>query len=639
MSDSAKQNIVSLEDYGQATRGMGSDACAQALRVVCKQVENKLALYFSNMMGKVDDALFGRAEMAESSTLQAEYQQAMQTLRGVREKVEATFISHFKTQFNRGIPRQSQFIEGATPDTGAAVSAAVSTQLSNSEENRAIANMVHHSRDDCAQLLSALDKRIGFLIQDPDLEHWQNPLSPEAICAAFQATVRVIKVGLEIRLLMYKLFDQYVVSNMDELYKELNQQLVKMGVITDINSTLDRDNSVGADKLATMTAAPERTAASFAAPSAQQAAIDRQGSDQSSEMTIDIVAMLFDFILNDRNIPVALRALLGRLQIPLVKVAMLEREFFSRKSHPARQLLNTLATTAMGWDADQGHESASYRKIEAIVQTIADQFETDTSLFKTLLDDLQAFNDAEQQGAGIKAQCSVKTVQGQERLDAARSTTMQEIETRMGDEKDFEFVREFVTTHWKNLLVLTCARQGKNSDTWNQAVSTMDDLIWSVQAKNTDRQRQRLAAMQPKLIKDIRDGMQRLSLPMGETEDFIARLMDAHRQLSTGDEVAEQPMTNREQTLTRAQEPAGQTDDSHTDKVNQLSTGTWMEFHCSNGTVVQAKLSWISPINNTYLFTDKEGLKAGSYTLAELAELLRCGRANILGIPSSDQNA
>jgi hypothetical protein len=505
MSDTAKQNVVSLEDYAQTTRGMGSGACAQALRAVRKPAEKRLALNVSTMMGKIDDALFERAEMAESSALQAQYHHAMQTLCDIRKDIEEDFINHFKNQFNQGIPRQTQFGDSFMPEWNSA-----------GEETRANAEMVHKAREDCAQLLLALDRRIGFLLHDPDLEQWQNPLGPEAICAAFQRTVRVIETSLEIRLLIFKLFDQYVMSNLGELYKELNQHLVKMGVVPDIKGTLS--------SAAGPTDGPQT-------PSTQlmkQSGADRQTSVQSGEMAIDIVAMLFDYILDDRNIPASMRALLGRLQLPLVKVAMLEREFFSRKSHPARQLLNALAATAMGWDAQQGHEDPSYRKVEAIVQTIVDEFDTDTSLFESLLHDLETFHNAAQQQTGIRAGQSVKVMQGQERLDSAKSTTLQEIEPRISDQKNLEFVGEFITTHWKNLLFITCARQGKDSNAWKQVVSTMDDLIWSVKPKTADQERQRLAAMQPKLLNDLREGMERLSIAPTERDAFIARLMGAH---------------------------------------------------------------------------------------------------------------
>jgi len=523
MSDTAKQNVVSLEDYGQTTRGMGSGACAEALRAVRKLVGKKLARNFSIMMGKIDDALFGRAEMAESRELQARYHHAMQTLRDIRKDIEEDFINHFNNQFNRGIPRQTQFGDTFMPECDGTGFGGVSLDKSNSEENRAIANMVHKTREDCAQLLLALDRRIGFLLHDPELEQWQNPLSPEAICAAFQRAARVIDTGLEIRLLIFKLFDQYVISNMDGLYKELNQHLVKFSVMPDIKGTPVSD------------AGPADGSQTPNARMMNQAGADRQASVQSGDMTIDIVAMLFDYILDDRNIPVPMRALLGRLQIPLVKVAMLERELFSRKSHPARQLLNALAATATGCDAQQGHEDPSYRKVEAIVQTIVDEFETDTSLFKTLLDDLESFRDTEQQQAGKRAGVSVKVMQERERLDSAKSTTMQEIEPRINDQNNLEFVHEFITTHWKNLLFITCARQGKNSDTWKQVVSTMDALIWSVKPKNTDEERQRLAAMQPKLLNKLREGMERLSVAPTERDTFIARLVYTHGHTSTGD--------------------------------------------------------------------------------------------------------
>jgi len=533
MSDTAKQNVVSLEVYAQTKRGMGNGACAEVLRAVRKLMEKRLAQNFSTMMGKINDALFGRAEMAESRELQAQYHHTMQTLRDIRKDVEEDFINHFNNQFNQGIPRQTQFGDTFMPECVNSDFGGVSPGKSNNEENRAIANMIHRTREACAQLLPVLDRRIGFLLHDPDLEQWQNPLCPEAICAAFRGAASSIDTGLEIRLLIFKLFDQYVISNMDELYKELNQQLVQMGVMPDINGTLSGDT--GANSEATMRSASGQPSTPVPAPTVQQTGADRKTPVQSSDMTIDVVAMLFDYILDDRNIPVAMRALMGRLQIPLVKVAMLEREFFSQKAHPARQLLNGLAATAMGWDEQRGQEDASYRKVKAIVQVIVDEFETDTSLFKTLLDDLERFRETEQKQAGIRAGVSIKVTPEQESLDSAKSTTLQEIEPRISDHNNLEFVHEFITTHWKNLLVITCARQGKNSDTWKQVVSTMDDLIWSVTPKKTDQERQQLATMQPRLLNKLREGMQRLSVTPTECDTFIARLVDTHQHALTGD--------------------------------------------------------------------------------------------------------
>ena len=80
----------------------------------------------------------------------------------------------------------------------------------------------------------------------------------------------------------------------------------------------------------------------------------------------------------------------------------------------------------------------------------------------------------------------------------------------------------------------------------------------------------------------------------------------------------------------RKKSPNHQVDDLYTSKVRHLTSGTWVEFLVSTGKAMRVKLSWVSSINDTYLFTDQQGLKAGSYTLEELASLMRCARANIL---------
>src|SRR5690606_40996119 len=83
------------------------------------------------------------------------------------------------------------------------------------------------------------------------------------------------------------------------------------------------------------------------------------------EDVINLVSMLFEFILDDRTLPDSLKALIGRLQIPLLKVAVLDQSFFSRGSHPARRLLNEIATAPTGWgDQVETQSDSHYTTIE-----------------------------------------------------------------------------------------------------------------------------------------------------------------------------------------------------------------------------------------------------------------------------------
>ena len=717
MSDSTIRNVVNLEDFGQMRRGLGSGAGAQALRGIGELATATLTRDLAQMMEKIDDTLFARAEKAENNMSQTQYFDAMRELRIIRKDIEADFLSRFHDQFNQGVPRASQFSTSFSlnweDDNESGLGLVDKNDM---EEDLAISNMVNKIRGNCKQSLYSLDKRIGLLINDPDLERWLNPLGPEAICDAFHEAARLIETGLEIRLVIFKLFDQHVISNIGELYKEVNQYLARIGVLPEIKTTLRKSSSPSnapqtasapvANQPASGTAAMESTVsvsgqsagtgpAGFSGhsggytvsgqspihaltflqqgelpPDGQIARSDELAVDpadlasgqvnilhgikntsliqdlgKNGDMTIDIVAMLFDYILDDKNIPDSMRALIGRLQIPVLKIALLDREFFSRKSHPARQLLNRLAATAVGWNEQQGDKDPLYLKVQSVVQTIVDEFDDDTSLFETLLNDLETFLRKEEEQAVVRAERSAKVMEGQERLEVAKSTTLEAIEPRVNDQHNLDFIREFINTHWKNMLFVTCARQGKDSDAWKQAVTTMDKLIWSVKPKCTREERQQLVAMQPKLLNNLREGMLRLSIAPAERDDFIAKLVHAHGRTAVNHDDAEQAVQTQqdvenlkvtaepavrktaEQASTR---PASEINDAHTAKVRQLATGDWVEFLGSDGKAKRAKLSWVSPITNTYLFTDRQGLKAGNFSLDELAHLLRCARANIL---------
>ena len=721
MTGTAKKNVINLDDFDQMRRGLGNGPGAQALRQVRDHASKRLQHYLERMMEQIDDALFARAEKAESNMVQTQYFDAMRELRIIRKDIETDFINGFCDRFNQGVPCNGGSSEALSLNFEDDSSIGL-VGKNDMEEELAISNMINKTRGTCTQILYSLDKRIGFLIRDPDLERWHNPLGPEAICDAFKEAVQRIETGLEIRLVIFKLFDQHVVCHMDALYTELNQLLVKLGVMPEIKATMRKpahpapgppapvsgsvisegyDAVPGGDApggiasggfLASLSAltflqqggevADVGSSVSFsidpAAISSGQVNI-LHGMRQSpiikelgkaGDTTIDIIAMMFDYILDDKSIPNTMRALIGRLQIPVLKVALMDKKFFSRKSHPARLLLNRLAGTAMEWNEDQGNDDPFYQKISSVVQTILDDFEEDTSLFESVLEGFEDFLKHEEERAEIRAERSARVMEGQEKLEVAKSTTLEEIEPRLNTGDSSEFVREFVINHWKNLLFITCARQGKESDAWNQAVSTMDDLIWSVKPKHTLEDRKRLVAMQPVLLGNLRAGMERLSIPATERDDFIAKLVYAHGrtavngdtasadaapEIDTSSEVASTGQSNdntaseavtdlhtsettadstasTNQAKTAAitsRDVAGISDDA-TNQVKRLTTGTWIEFREADGKPMRAKLSWISPITNTYLFTDRTGLKAGNYNIEELAELIRGARARVV---------
>src|SRR5690606_31391339 len=225
------------------------------------------------------------------------------------------------------------------------------------------------------------------------------------------------------------------------------------------------------------------------------------------EDVINLVSMLFEFILDDRTLPDSLKALIGRLQIPLLKVAVLDKTFFSRGSHPARRLLNEIASAAMGWvDQDETQRDSLYQKIEQIVARLLNDFVDDPTIFSELLADFLAFTGGERRRSELLEHRTRDAEEGRAKAEVARQEVEQALNQRLLGKTLPEVVVRLLQEAWSKALLLTCLKYGTHSEQWQAALATMDDLIWSVEPHDDPQSRERLLELVPSLLKNLRDG-------------------------------------------------------------------------------------------------------------------------------------
>ncbi|MBK8958855.1 MAG: DUF1631 family protein [Proteobacteria bacterium] len=248
----------------------------------------------------------------------------------------------------------------------------------------------------------------------------------------------------------------------------------------------------------------------------------------TQDMTLEIVSLIFDYILQDKSIPDALKALLGRLQIPVLKVAILEREVFSHKTHPARRLIDTLARAAVGWYEGLPQSDALYDKMEQAVNRVVDEFENDVALFQEVLDDFTAFIDHETERADERAEKSSRSLRTREQIVLAKMAVDDELRARLKGFDVREFVQDFLLDYWRQLLIISHVEHGVDSDIWQQQLHTVDELVWSVQPKLTAEDRKELSARLPNMLKSIKRGMLALEMSPPECSKFLSMLASLH---------------------------------------------------------------------------------------------------------------
>jgi hypothetical protein len=258
------------------------------------------------------------------------------------------------------------------------------------------------------------------------------------------------------------------------------------------------------------------------------------GMGQMDVATLDIMAMLFDQILEDRKIPDAMKLLVGRLQIPMLKVAILDKTFFSDRAHPARQMLDALGEIAVGLPGDFDCDNPLYKHLEAIVAKLIDGFEDNLEIFDVLRQELEQVVAQENQRVEEHTRSTAKRLEQRERLGVAKALARKEIKARLRAGPMPGAVQKFLAQHWMKLLLIAHAKRGKDGDAWKSALETMDQLIWSVGPKPSPEERRKLASLLPGLLKRLAAGMQIAGTDEATRKRFLADLMELHSKAMGG---------------------------------------------------------------------------------------------------------
>jgi hypothetical protein len=176
--------------------------------------------------------------------------------------------------------------------------------------------------------------------------------------------------------------------------------------------------------------------------------------------------MLFDFIFETRDLPDSIKALVGRLQIPVLKAAMLDGAFFSKKSHPSRLLVNALAEAGIGWSPTMGQDDPLYRKIEKIVRRVLDDFTDDIGLFDELRKELEDFLSDEERVAELTIQSSADEINQRDHQEIAQVVARAEIERRLREFPAPNFLASFLREKWLGTMTQLYIHEGEESEAW-----------------------------------------------------------------------------------------------------------------------------------------------------------------------------
>ena len=263
----------------------------------------------------------------------------------------------------------------------------------------------------------------------------------------------------------------------------------------------------------------------------QRQELAKKTEDHDENMTIDIVAMLFEFILRDENVPPEIRVQLARLQFLILKIALHDPNLLTQRGHPVRLLVNRIATIATAHKAiDSSHEliTAKIRQlIETLLHDTSDKPELFVPLFTRLLDEFDKFIAAELRH---KDQLTDQAIAALSQINPDRTQHFQRItnQIKLGlasqpllDTK----LREFFEKTWSQIIEFGESISPEHAKRFRQLIP---DLIWSVTPKHSDTERKQLTNMLPSLINRLREGAQLIAWPENQQKELLDWLFIMH---------------------------------------------------------------------------------------------------------------
>ncbi|MGQ2981584.1 MAG: DUF1631 family protein, partial [Polaromonas sp.] len=239
-------------------------------------------------------------------------------------------------------------------------------------------------------------------------------------------------------------------------------------------------------------------------------ALKQAATTSSEKATIEIVALMFQSILAEDRIPPAIRVWFARLQMPVLRVAISDPEFFGSLQHPARRLIDRMGSCVLGFDATVSGGALEV-EVKRVVQVIEQYPETGRRVFQLVYDEFQKFLSKFLSEQGSAARVVTVAQQLEQKETMAIQYTI-EMRSMLNDMPVREEIREFLFKIWAEVLAIAAMKNGpqhKDTITLKQAAA---DLVWAASAKPNRNDRARVIADLPKLLQLLRMGMAMLGM-------------------------------------------------------------------------------------------------------------------------------
>ena len=354
---------------------------------------------------------------------------------------------------------------------------------------------------------------------------------------------------------------------------------------------------------------------------------DTTGLSDDSLNQLDLVDNLFGTIRSQLDVSTQLKPTLENLQIPLAKLALTEPRFFLDRNHAARAVVDKLSKLA-------GSANFPNRALESrvgeIVEQIVEEYDQDSTVFDDALGKIDKLAEQQERAHTRNVERVVRTQEGQEKLTQSRQAVEDLVGAYITPPEAPKVLKDLVETGWRDLMVLTHVKEGPDSSSWHEQTKTLELVSrWLTEQQlgkvDGDTQMERGLEAAP-LIDMIRQQISS-ALPSNVAHeavlDELQETIAGNHAVSTTTIPRPAPVITPQQRRARIEELPRLR--RWVRRVEEIETGSWLNYRDKNGKKQRMQLAWVSAEKDRFIFVHDRGQKNAEMTNVQLARHLSRG--------------
>lgn len=219
--------------------------------------------------------------------------------------------------------------------------------------------------------------------------------------------------------------------------------------------------------------------------------------NQIDSKTIDLVEMLFGAFLRDKNISDAIKELILSLQIPIIKIALIDSGLFKNENHSARHVLNSIAHLGIGIEDKDG---PVYQTMIYIIEQLLQSFDQKLDIFNTTKLSLDRLAKIESE----KHNQTEKQTHNLIKMEYTRQRVLKELQYYTMHVTIPMPLQPLILNHWSTLMFHRLINYGKDSIEWREAIGILRLLVKTLRPIKTKEDWLALRSIYKGIVNSVR---------------------------------------------------------------------------------------------------------------------------------------